>query len=98
MVNVSRKIAVIAGDGIGREVIPAALEVARASGAAVDITELDRGDGAGSGPGEEADVRCRRFAEDARVRHWIANRVAGLDPAYERLGRALGEYRYNECS
>jgi len=39
----SRKIAVIPGDGIGREVIPAALEVVRATGAAIDFTEFDWG-------------------------------------------------------
>src|ERR1039458_7495821 len=39
----SRRIAVVPGDGIGREVIPAALEVVRATGAAIDFTELDWG-------------------------------------------------------
>jgi 3-isopropylmalate dehydrogenase len=39
----SRKIAVVPGDGIGREVIPAALEVVRATGAAIDFTEFDWG-------------------------------------------------------
>jgi len=38
-----RKIAVIAGDGIGREVIPQALTAVRASGAPVDFTEFDWG-------------------------------------------------------
>jgi 3-isopropylmalate dehydrogenase len=38
----SRKcIAVVPGDGIGKEVIPAALEVLRASGAAVEFTQFD---------------------------------------------------------
>ena len=37
------RIAVIAGDGIGQEVIPLALRVIRASGVAVEITELDWG-------------------------------------------------------
>ncbi len=36
-----KKIAVIAGDGIGREVIPLAVDVVRASGAPVDFTALD---------------------------------------------------------
>jgi 3-isopropylmalate dehydrogenase len=36
-----KRIAVLPGDGIGREVIPAALEVIRASGAAVEFTEFD---------------------------------------------------------
>ena len=39
----NKRIAVVPGDGIGREVIPAALEVVRASGAAVDLNELDWG-------------------------------------------------------
>jgi 3-isopropylmalate dehydrogenase len=38
-----KRIAVVPGDGIGREVIPAALEVVRASGAAVEFTEFDWG-------------------------------------------------------
>src|SRR4051812_39561427 len=37
----SKKIAVIPGDGIGKEVIPAAVEVIKASGAAVEFTEFD---------------------------------------------------------
>jgi 3-isopropylmalate dehydrogenase len=42
--KVSRKrIAVIPGDGIGRDVIPQALKVIRASGAEVDLTEFDWG-------------------------------------------------------
>jgi 3-isopropylmalate dehydrogenase len=42
--NAARKrIAVIPGDGIGKEVIPQAVDVVRASGAAVDITEFDWG-------------------------------------------------------
>ena len=36
-----KRIAVIPGDGIGREVIPAALEVVRAAGAPVEFTEFD---------------------------------------------------------
>ena len=38
-----KKIAVVPGDGIGKEVIPNALEVVRASGAAVDFTTFDWG-------------------------------------------------------
>src|SRR6266702_7705662 len=38
-----KRIAVVQGDGIGREVIPAALNVMRASGAAVEFTEFDWG-------------------------------------------------------
>jgi 3-isopropylmalate dehydrogenase len=38
-----KRIAVIPGDGIGQEVIPQALKVIRASGANVEITELDWG-------------------------------------------------------
>jgi 3-isopropylmalate dehydrogenase len=38
-----KRIAVVPGDGIGREVIPAALSVIRASGAAVEFTEFDWG-------------------------------------------------------
>jgi 3-isopropylmalate dehydrogenase len=38
-----KRIAVIAGDGIGREVIPQALKVIRATGADVEITEFDWG-------------------------------------------------------
>jgi len=42
--NAARKrIAVIAGDGIGKEVIPQAVNVIQASGAAVDFTEFDWG-------------------------------------------------------
>ena len=42
--NAARKrIAIIPGDGIGKEVIPQAVEVIRASGAAVDLTEFDWG-------------------------------------------------------
>ena len=36
-----KRIAVVAGDGIGKEVIPSALEVIRASGAAVEFTAFD---------------------------------------------------------
>jgi 3-isopropylmalate dehydrogenase len=39
----AKKIAVIAGDGIGREVIPQALNVLRATGAALEFSELDWG-------------------------------------------------------
>ncbi len=38
-----KRIAVVPGDGIGREVIPAALEVVKATGAAVEFTEFDWG-------------------------------------------------------
>jgi 3-isopropylmalate dehydrogenase len=38
-----KRIAVIAGDGIGQEVIPQALKVIRATGADVEITEFDWG-------------------------------------------------------
>jgi 3-isopropylmalate dehydrogenase len=38
-----KRIAVVPGDGIGKEVIPNALEVVRASGAGVDFTEFDWG-------------------------------------------------------
>ena len=42
--NATRKrIAVIPGDGIGKEVIPQAVKVIQASGAAVDLTEFDWG-------------------------------------------------------
>jgi 3-isopropylmalate dehydrogenase len=42
--NAARKrIAVIPGDGIGKEVIPQAVKVIQASGAAVDLTEFDWG-------------------------------------------------------
>jgi 3-isopropylmalate dehydrogenase len=37
----TKKIAVVPGDGIGKEVIPVALEVLRATGAPVDFTEFD---------------------------------------------------------
>ncbi|MBI2682065.1 MAG: 3-isopropylmalate dehydrogenase [Acidobacteriales bacterium] len=36
-----KKIAVVPGDGIGKEVVPAALDVVRATGAAVEFTEFD---------------------------------------------------------
>ena len=36
-----RRIAVVPGDGIGKEVIPAALEVVRATGVSLDFTEFD---------------------------------------------------------
>ncbi len=38
-----KRIAVIPGDGIGKEVIPQAVNVIKASGAAVDLTEFDWG-------------------------------------------------------
>ncbi len=38
-----KRIAVVAGDGIGKEVIPNALQVVRASGADVEFTEFDWG-------------------------------------------------------
>ncbi len=40
---VAKKIAVLPGDGVGQEVIPAALEVLRATGASVEFTEFDWG-------------------------------------------------------
>src|SRR6516165_120222 len=36
-----RKIAVVPGDGIGKEVIPAAIAVVQATGAAVEFTNFD---------------------------------------------------------
>jgi 3-isopropylmalate dehydrogenase len=42
-VTTRKRIAVVPGDGIGKEVTPNALEVVRASGAAVDFTEFDWG-------------------------------------------------------
>ena len=39
----SKRIAVIPGDGIGKEVIPQAVRVIQATGAAVDLTEFDWG-------------------------------------------------------
>ncbi len=39
--GVRKKIAVVPGDGIGKEVIPAALDVVAASGAAVEFTKFD---------------------------------------------------------
>ncbi|MFZ0684070.1 MAG: 3-isopropylmalate dehydrogenase [Terriglobales bacterium] len=41
--NSKKRIAVIAGDGIGKEVIPQAVNVMRAAGAVLDITALDWG-------------------------------------------------------
>jgi 3-isopropylmalate dehydrogenase len=41
--SLKKRIAVIAGDGIGQEVIPQALKVIRATGADVEITEFDWG-------------------------------------------------------
>ena len=43
LVNQAQRIAVIPGDGIGREVIPEAVKVLEASGAAIEITEFDWG-------------------------------------------------------
>jgi len=40
-VQAAKKIAVVPGDGIGKEVIPVALEVVRATGAPVTFTEFD---------------------------------------------------------
>ena len=37
-----KRIAVIPGDGIGKEVVPAAVEVIKASGAHVSVTDFDR--------------------------------------------------------
>jgi 3-isopropylmalate dehydrogenase len=37
----NKRIAVVPGDGIGKEVIPAALDVLRATGAPLDFTEMD---------------------------------------------------------
>jgi 3-isopropylmalate dehydrogenase len=42
-VTTNKRIAVVPGDGIGKEVIPNALEVLRASGAAVEFTSFDWG-------------------------------------------------------
>jgi 3-isopropylmalate dehydrogenase len=39
----TKKVAVLPGDGIGKEVIPLAIDVVRASGAAVEFTEFDWG-------------------------------------------------------
>jgi 3-isopropylmalate dehydrogenase len=41
--NTTKRIAVVPGDGIGKEVIPNALEVLRASGAALEFTHFDWG-------------------------------------------------------
>lgn len=43
MANAKKKIAVIPGDGIGREVIPLAIKVIEATGAPVEFTEFDWG-------------------------------------------------------
>ena len=43
MKTTKKRIAVVPGDGIGKEVIPNALEVLRASGAALDFTHFDWG-------------------------------------------------------
>ena len=43
LVTQAKKIAVLAGDGIGREVIPQAVKVLAAAGAPVEITEFDWG-------------------------------------------------------
>jgi 3-isopropylmalate dehydrogenase len=42
-VTATKKIAIVPGDGIGREVIPQAVEVMTASGASLEITEFDWG-------------------------------------------------------
>src|SRR5271168_2987041 len=42
-VSVTKHIAVIAGDGIGKEVIPQAVKVMQAAGAAVELTAFDWG-------------------------------------------------------
>ena len=39
--NPTKKVAVVAGDGIGKEVVPVALEVVRATGAPVTFTDFD---------------------------------------------------------
>ncbi|MGZ4815231.1 MAG: isocitrate/isopropylmalate family dehydrogenase, partial [Terriglobales bacterium] len=39
--NEKKRIAVVPGDGIGKEVIPQALEVIRATGAPVEFTDFD---------------------------------------------------------
>ena len=41
--TMTRRIAVVPGDGIGKEVIPNALEVVRATGASVEFTTFDWG-------------------------------------------------------
>lgn len=41
MTKGKKRVAVVPGDGIGKEVIPAALDVVRATGAAVEFTEFD---------------------------------------------------------
>ena len=43
LVNVRKRVAVIPGDGIGKEVIPQALKAVQAAGAAVAFTEFDWG-------------------------------------------------------
>ena len=43
IVNAAKRIAVIPGDGIGKEVIPQAVNVMQAAGAAVQLTTLDWG-------------------------------------------------------
>jgi 3-isopropylmalate dehydrogenase len=42
-VNATKKIAILPGDGIGREVIPQAVKVMMACGASIEITEFDWG-------------------------------------------------------
>jgi 3-isopropylmalate dehydrogenase len=42
-VAINKRIAVVAGDGVGKEVIPAALDVLRASGAPLECTTFDWG-------------------------------------------------------
>lgn len=67
--NMSRKIALIGEDGIGREVIPAALDVVCASGAAVDFTELDWG---------AERTRRRGSAATAPLRSHICQQMADM--------------------
>src|SRR5437879_693958 len=45
LVSQAKRIAVLAGDGIGREVIPEAIKVLSACGAAIEIAEFDWGAG-----------------------------------------------------
>src|ERR1039458_4847720 len=42
-VSATKRIAVVAGDGIGKEVIPQAVKVIEAAGAAVELTTFDWG-------------------------------------------------------
>lgn len=54
----SYKIAVIEGDGIGREVVPEGLRVLEAAGRRYDIISEDRLDDAGGWPGPVTRFRC----------------------------------------